>query len=525
MVSGYLARKMAQLHHPVLSQALTAFTNISQLKPIHAHVVTSGVAKDVFTTARLLAFAAVSHSGDLHYAQTIFHHFQHPTLFMFNTIIRGFSQSTHPLQSLPFYLRMLRSGIPPDNFTFPFLLRSCSISSSLVLGQQLHAHLLKFGLDCDVYVVNNTITMYSSCRELNSARQLFEECFCLVDVISWTALVTGYSNSGQIDVARQFFDRMPCRNTVSWNAMIAGYAHSGKMDEARRLFDEMPERDVASWSAMISGYSQCGMCKEAFGLCREMIGAGVVPNEPALVSAVSACAQLRALEEGMWLHGYIEEEKVEVNVTLGTAILDMYGKCGSIEKALRVFNEMPRKNVFSWNSMIAGLALNGYEKQALWLFWRMLMVGPAPNGITFIAVLSGCSHSGLVVAGCRIFDLMTKVYQIKPQLEHYGCMVDLLGRAGLIKEALDFVEQMPIEPHPGLWGALVGACRIHGDVELGEELGKRLIELEPHHSGRYVLLSNIFAAAKRWDDVAMVRTLLKNRKVFKTPGNSIVQKT
>ncbi|KAK9272419.1 hypothetical protein L1049_002791 [Liquidambar formosana] len=522
LVSNHVARKIAQLHHPALSQALTAFTNMSQLKEAHALIIVSGLAHRVFTITRLLACAAIPHSGDIAYAKTLFHHVQTPTLFMYNTMMRAFSQSNEPLECVVMlYVHMLRAGILPDNFTFPFLIRSSS--SALLLGQQLHAHITKFGLHCDVFVVNNTIGMYSRCGELNCARRLFDESWSLVDVVSWTTLITGHCSLGESEVARQFFDRMPCKNIVSWNAMISGYVHSGKIEKARKLFDEMPERDAASWSAMISGYSQGGMCREALGLFKQMVGAMVVPNEPALVSAVSACAQLRALEEGIWLHGYIEHHKFEINVTLGTVLLDMYGKCGNVEKALQVFNCMPEKNVFSWNSMIVAFAFNGCGRQALSLFWQMHTVGPPPNGVSFIAVLTGCSHSGLVDEGRWIFNLMTQEYQIKPQMEHYGCMVDLLGRAGLIKEALEFVEGMPMEPHPGLWGALVGACRIHGEVELGKQLGRHLINMEPHHGGRYALLSNIFAAANRWDDMAMVRNMLKERKVFKTAGNSIVK--
>lgn len=362
--------------------------------------------------------------------------------------------------------------------------------------------------------------MYSDCGELISARKLFDECLSIIDVVSWTALITGYSTCGQLDAARWLFDRMSHRNVVSWNAMIAGYAQRGEMEEAKKLFDEMPERNASSWGALISGCSQSGLCKEALAFFEEMVGAGIVPNTPAVVSTVSACAQLRALEQGERLHGYVKEHGLEINVIIGTALIDMYGKCGDINMALQIFNKMPMKNVFTWNSMMAGLALNGCGKRALVLFWKMQMMGLTPNSRTFIAVLSACSHSGLVDEGHWFFSLMIQGYGIKPELEHYGCMVDLLARAGLIKEALNFVEGMPVKPHPGLWGSLVGACRIHGDVDHGEELGKRLIELEPQHSGRYVLLSNIYAAAKRWDDVAMVRRLLKERKVLKMPGNN-----
>lgn len=444
---------------------------------------------------------------------------------MYNTMIRAFSQCVKTPECISLYNCMLSSGILPDKFTFPFLVRSCCRSfSDLVLGQQLHAHIIQFGLGFDVFIVNNTIYMYTSCGKMNYARRLFEECSRLIDVVSWTSLISGYLNYGELDTACLLFDQMPCKNIVTWNAMISGYARFGRTSYAKELFDKMPERDVASWSALISGYAKNGMCIEALRLFKEMIDAMVVPNESSLVSAVSACAQLQALEEGIWLHQYIKEIKFEINVTLGTALLDMYGKCGCIEKAVQVFNSMriSQKNILSWNSMISGLAFNGFGKQALLLFFKMQIEGPTPNETTFIAVLSACSHSGLIIEGGWIFKLMTEKYQIKPQVEHYGCVVDLLGRGGLIKEALEFIERMPVEPHLELWSALVGACRIHGDVGLGEEVGKCLIESEPHRSGRYALLCNIFAAAKRWDDVTMLRNLFKERKVLKAPGNSKV---
>ncbi|PIA34165.1 hypothetical protein AQUCO_03800027v1 [Aquilegia coerulea] len=523
--SSNLTRKLALLQQSTITQALNAFSNMFELKQIHAHIIKSDFNPDLkfFLTTRLLVFAAISNSGELSYAKTLFNNIKYPSHFMYNTMIRGYSQSNQPIGSIHLYVQMLQKGIFPDKFTYPFLIRSCCLCSLFLIGKQIHSHVLKFGFCLDVYVVNNLISMYSGCGELDNARNVFEECFNVVDIVSWTTLVTGYSNSGGIDVARKYFDEMPQRNTVSWNAMVAGYARGGQIVKARELFDEMPEKDVASWSVMISGYSQSGMAKEAMGLFQEMVSTGFMPNESALVSAVSACAQLRALDQGEWLHNYIKEHMFEVNVILGTALLDMYGKCGNVEKAFLVFNKMPIKNVMTWNSMIAGLFLNGCGKQALALFEQMQKMGPPPNNITFIGLLTGCSHLGMVHEGHQIFNIMTQVYKIKPQLEHYGCMVDLLGRAGLIKEALDFVEKMPVEPHPGLWGALVSACRIHGEIELGEELGKHLIKLEPQHSGRYMLLLNMFAAANRWDDVARMRNLLKEKKVLKNPGNSIIK--
>ncbi|KAG9441888.1 hypothetical protein H6P81_017742 [Aristolochia fimbriata] len=517
-----VAGKLALLHHPNISQSFNAFSNISEFKQAQAYLITSGRLRNAFTAARLLAFAALSHSADCNYASLLFAQIPRPTFFMYNTMIRGLSQSLQPLESVTFYVRMLRSGVWPDKFTFPFLIRSCSVSYRLELGRQFHCHVVKYGLESNIYVVNNSISMYSNCGEVGSAQQLFDECSEMVDVVSWTALVTGYLNCGKLETARWFFDRMSCKNDVSWNAMIGGYARAGDVVRARELFNNMPDRNEVTWSAMISGCSQSGLCREALHLFKEMVAGGIVPIESTLVSAVSACAQLRVLEEGELVHACIKQWNFEVNVTLGTALVDMYGKCGNIHGALHVFKKMPEKNLLTWNSMITGLALNGYGKEVLMLFWRMLMLGLSPNAITFIGLLNACSHCGLVYEGHKLFDLMTRVYGIKPEAEHYGCMVDLLGRAGMIKEAVKFVEGMAAAPHPGLLGALAGACRIHGEIELGEEFGKQLVRLEPQHSGRYAVLYNSYAATERWNDAAMVRKMLKQRRVVKDPGLSII---
>lgn len=441
---------------------------------------------------------------------------------MYNTMFRAFSP--YPHRCIDYYTRFLSDRLFPDKFTFPSVIRSCSMAFDLLLCQQMHNHVLKFGFDSDIFVVNNILTMYCNLAELGYARKVFDESIHLVDVISWTSLITGCWNLEETELAQMYFARMPCKNVVAWNAMISGYLRTGKIIEAQKTFDEMPKRDVASWSAMISGYSQCGMFSEALRVFKEMIHVAlVVPNVPALVSAVTACAQLRVLEEGVWIHDYIVENRFEIGVTLGTALLDMYGKCGCVEKAVGVFKSMVEKNVLSWNSMIAGLGMNGYGRLGLSLFWKMQQVGPNPNWATFVALLSGCSHSGLVDEGLRVFDVMVRKFEINPQSEHYGCVVDLLGRAGLIEEALRFVEEMPIEPHVELWGALIGACCLHGDAEIGEEVGKKLVELDSRHTGRYAALCKILKIAQKWDDAETVRNLLRDRKLLKLPGNSVIE--
>ena len=493
---------------------------MAELKAVHANVITSGLGEDLFIVSRILSFSAVSVNGELSYAKSIFEKIQQPTISMYNSLIRGFSNSTEPIEGLQLYRRMIRRRISPDRLTFPFLIRCCSILQYCNFGSAVHSHAMKLGFESDIFVVNNAIAMYSSFADMRSARSIFDLNAHNADVISWTSIISGYVNSHYLDQARSLFDRMPSKNVISWNAMIAGYAREGRKSEARKLFEEMPEKNSASWGALISGFSQSGLCREALVVFNEMLLSGATPTEPAIVSAVSACAQLRDLEEGERLQCYMEKYVDFPSTALYTALVDMFGKCGSVTSALEIFCKMPCRNIFSWNSMIAGLAMNGQGERALTFFWKMLLCGHRPNGTSFLGVLGACSHGGLVNEGQKLFFMMTRELEIEPLPEHYGCMVDLLGRAGLIKEARDIMESMPFEPHAGMVGALAGACRKHGEEELGEELGKKLVEMEPEDAGRYALLSNMYAAARRWDEVVEVRMLLRKRGGMKIAGSS-----
>ncbi|CAM0945171.1 unnamed protein product [Alopecurus aequalis] len=418
---------------------------------------------------------------------------------------------------------LLLQRLLPDHLSLSFSLHSCTRSPSLPIARLLHSFVVRLGHARDVYIVNAAVSAYFRAADVYSSERLFSDTKDVADVVTWTTMVTGHANAGDVERARWFFDAMPEKNVVSWNAMLGAYASAGMLSKARKLFDRMPDRNTASWSSMVTGLVQSDQCQEALRVFSEMVGKGVTPNESALVSAVSASGQLRSIEHGVWVHSYAKHElHGAMSVILATAIVDMYGKCGWIHNAVRVFVAMPVKNIYSWNSMITGLAMNGSESLALSLFWKMQMAGVRPNDITFIGLLAACSHSGLVDEGRWLFHRMVNGFGIKPVQEHYGLMVDLLGRAGYVREAVDFVNSMPVEPHPGLWGALAGACKIHGEVELGEEIAKKLIELEPHHGSRYILLSNIYGASNRWDDMATVRRVLKERKVPKGTGNAVV---
>ena len=335
-------------------------------------------------------------------------------------------------------------------------------------------------------------------------------------------LVQMYASCGLIDSAELVFDRIPECDDASWNIMIGGYLKCGVFESARRMFEAMPNRDVVSWSVMINGYMQGSCFKEALCHFRDMMEEKIEPNESVLVNVLSACAHLGAMEQGKWIERYMERKNVRLTVRLSTALIDMYSKCGSVERALEVFYRMKEKNVLAWSAMINGLAINGQGKDALNLFSQMEVQGIKPNEVTFIGILNACSHSKLVDEGCHFFHSMTSVYGLKLNAHHYCCMVDLYGRAGMLNQAQAVIKGMLFQPNSAIWGALLNACRIHGDTELGEQVGRRLLELEPNHSGRYVLLSNIYAACGRWDRVAELRRMMRERHVSKTPGCSFI---
>lgn len=336
-----------------------------------------------------------------------------------------------------------------------------------------------------------------------------------------------YVGCRALDDARKVFDGMPAPDVVSWTTLIAGYSRCGCVDEAFRLFESMPEgeRSSVSWNAMIASYVQSNRFHEAFALFERMRDEKVELDKYLAASMLSACTGLGALNQGKWIHRYIDESGIELDSKLATTIIDMYCKCGCLEKAYQVFKELPRKDkgISSWNCMIGGLAMHGKGKAAIELFEEMHGERVAPDNITFVNLLSACAHSGLVEEGRHYFRRMTEAHGIEPRKEHYGCMVDLLGRAGMFEEAKEIIGNMPISPDAGVLGALLGACKIHRNVDLGEEIGESVIELEPNNSGRYVVLANLYANAGRWEDVAKVRKLMNDRGVKKAPGFSVIE--
>ena len=464
---------------------------MAELKQYHSQIIRLGLSADNDAMGRVIKFCAISKSGDLNYALEVFNEIPYPDAFIYNTIIRGYLQRQLAINGILLFSQMLNKSVSPNKFTYPPLIRACCIDNAIEEGKQIHAQVFKFGFGADEFCLNNLIHMYVNFQSLEQARRVF--------------------------------DNMPQRDVVSWTTLITGYSHWGFVDEAREVFELMPERNSVSWNAMIAAYVQSNHFHEAFSLFNRMRSENVVLDKFVAASMLSACTGLGALEQGKWIHGYIKKSGIELDAKLATTVIDMYCKCGCLEKAFEVFNELPQKGISSWNCMIGGLATHGKGEAAIELFKEMEKEMVTPDGITFVNVLSACAHSGLVGKGKHYFQYMTEALGIKPSMEHFGCMVDLLGRAGLLEEARDLINEMPVNPDAGVLGALVGACRIHGNTGLGEEIGKKVIELEPHNSGRYVLLANLYASSGRWEDVARVRKLMNDRGVKKAPGFSMIE--
>eukprot|EP00268_Persea_americana_P065486 TRINITY_DN8746_c0_g2_i2.p1 TRINITY_DN8746_c0_g2~~TRINITY_DN8746_c0_g2_i2.p1 ORF type:complete len:651 (-),score=89.64 TRINITY_DN8746_c0_g2_i2:387-2339(-) len=493
--------------------------------------------------------------GSLEYARSVFDRIQEPTSHSWNAIIKCYVENHRSHDAILLFCQLLfqQPRLSPDNFTFPCIIKGCARLRAVEEGEQVHGLILKSRFGSDLYVLGSLVSFYSKCGQVVPARKVFErmperdlvswnsmmdgyvksgqveaarELFEEMpqrDLFSWTVMIDGYSKCGMIEAARQYFDRMPVRNVVSWNAMIDGYMKCRDCLSARRLFDEMPERNIVTWSSMVSGYEYNRRFMDALEIFQEMLKAGLVPNGAALVGALSAVSGLGLLDKGRWIHSYMRSNGIKIEGVLGTSLIDMYSKCGSIENALEVFQAIPRRRLGHWTAIIVGLGMHGMADQALNIFAEMQRKRINPHAITFIGILNACSHVGLVNEGRRYFEMMRSEYGMTPTAEHYGCLVDLLCRAGHLEEAKDVIEKMPMKSNEIIWMSLLSGCRSHGNVEIGEYAAKRAIELAPDATGCYVLLSNIYAAAGQWDNVSLLRGMMKERGLRKDPGCSSVE--
>ncbi|KAG5143280.1 hypothetical protein JHK82_018975 [Glycine max] len=411
-----------------------------------------------------------------------------------NIMISGYVRCKRFEEAVDVYRRMwTESNEKPNEATVVSTLSACAVLRNLELGKEIHDYIAS-ELDLTTIMGNALLDMYCKC--------------------------------GHVSVAREIFDAMTVKNVNCWTSMVTGYVICGQLDQARNLFERSPSRDIVLWTAMINGYVQFNRFEETIALFGEMQIRGVKPDKFIVVTLLTGCAQSGALEQGKWIHNYIDENRIKVDAVVGTALIEMYAKCGCIEKSFEIFNGLKEKDTTSWTSIICGLAMNGKPSEALELFKAMQTCGLKPDDITFVAVLSACSHAGLVEEGRKLFHSMSSMYHIEPNLEHYGCFIDLLGRAGLLQEAEELVKKLPAQNNEiivPLYGALLSACRTYGNIDMGERLATALAKVKSSDSSLHTLLASIYASADRWEDVRKVRNKMKDLGIKKVPGYSAIE--
>ncbi|CAN1804821.1 Putative pentatricopeptide repeat-containing protein At3g49142 [Linum perenne] len=370
--------------------------------------------------------------------------------------------------------------------------------------------------------------MYSQAGDIFSMEKVFSK-MGVRNIVSWTAMVAGYVQNGLYEQGLFLFKEMICSkerpNAVTLASILPACASLEFLDVGKMiaLFDGMVVKNLVSWNAMIAAYEQNNAGRLAIKLFRRMLCERVEYDYITMVSVISACASLGALTTGKWIHQLVKKRELETNVSVSNALTDMYAKCGNIDQAADVFENLTEKTVVSWTSIIGALAYHGRAIEALNLFAKMKEEGTKPNGFTFTAVLTACRHVGLVDEGKKHFESMFKDYSIVPGIEQCACMVDLLGRAGCLIEAYKFIESMPIHADASVWGALLGACRIYDNFELAELVAEKMIKLDPQDVTPYVIMSHIYSIAGRSEDVSRLRNLMRKREVKKLPGYSLVE--
>ncbi|KAK6136001.1 hypothetical protein DH2020_030273 [Rehmannia glutinosa] len=435
-------------------------SSIPKLRQVHAFSIRHGVPLSSPDMGKHLIFALVSLSGPMHYARKVFDQIPHPNIFTWDTMIRGYAESEDPAPALHIYRQLRVNSVEPDTHTYPFILKAVAKLTVLREGEKVHCAALKDGFESLMFVQNALVHFYGAC---------------------------------------------------------------GRAESALHLFEKMPDKDLVAWNSVINVHALNSMPNESLAIYRKMGLENVKPDGFTLVSLLTACSELGALALGRRAHVYMKKVGLDKNVHAANALLVLYAKCGNIMEAKKVFDELEERSVVSWTSLIVGFAVNGFGEEALQLFREMEMRRLVPSEITFIGVLYACSHCGMVDEGFAYFDRMAKEYGIVPKIEHYGCMVDLMGRAGLVKKAYEYICEMPIEPSAVIWRTLLGACTITGNLTIGEIARDELRKLDPKHCGDYVLLSNLYASERRWSDVHNVRKAMLKDGVRKVPGHSLVE--
>lgn len=568
----------------LLNESLT----FDQAKQIYAFIHVNGLNHfEPFIVRQIVLSSRNFSTGIARFVEQIIYYSHKPNAFSWSIAIRYLCQHGQFKETFSLYIQQQRLGLYPSSFAFSSALKACARGEFKIGGLSVHAQVYKFGFcDC-VYVQTALVDLYSKLGDLDNAQKVFDKMveknvvswnsllsghlktgnliearrvfngMPKKDVISWNSIISGYAKMGNISEALSLFERMPERNVASWNALISGYLDNGNIESARSLFDVMPHRNSVTLISMISGYSKWGdvaSARELFDQLRDkdllafnaMLACYAQNNQPnkalqlfnemlesdtkfqpdklTFLSVISACSQLADLKLGSWIESKMMKFAIRMDEHLATALIDLYAKCGDVNKAYDLFGSLRKKDLIAYTAMILGFGINGKTMDAIKLFEEMLDHQIYPNLATFTGLLTSFAHAGLVDEGYKCFSSM-KGYGLVPSHDHYAIMVDLLGRAGRLDEAYKLIKSMPMQPKVEVWGSLLLASRIYNSVHFGEIAAHHCFKLEPDTTAYYSLLASIYASTGRWDDSWKLQTIIKNKKGTKLPGFSWTEVT
>lgn len=555
-----MGQKPTKFTFPFVIKACSGLQAIEVGREIHEHAKKFDLESDVYVSTALVDLYAKC--GDMIEALRLFNSMSDRDIVAWNAMIGGFSLHGLYEEMIQIVVQMQHAGISPNSSTIVAVLPTVGQANALRQGKAMHGYSVRKIFSDNVVVGTGLLDMYSKCHHISYARKIFN-MMSEKNEICWSAMIGGYVICDFMREALALYDEMVFKHGMNptavtlasilracakltdadkgkhlhcytiksgldldstvGNSLLSMYAKCGILDDAIRFFDEMISKDKVSYSAIISGCVQNGSAEKALLIFRQMQLSGIDPDVATMIGLLPACSHLAALQHGACCHGYSVVRGFTADTSICNAIIDMYSKCGKFYISREVFDRMQRRDIVSWNTMIIGYGIHGLGMEALSLFHEFQALGLKPDDVTILAVLSACSHSGLVMEGKYWFNAMTQDFNIKPRLVHYICMVDLLARAGHLDEAYSFIQKMPFEPDVHVWGALLAACKIHKNIEMGEEVSKKIQLLGPEDTGNFVLMSNIYCSVGRWDDAAHVRIIQRDRGYKKIPGCSWVE--
>ncbi|KAG0598862.1 hypothetical protein M758_12G106600 [Ceratodon purpureus] len=529
---------------------------LGRVKKVYDNIKRSYYRNDVHVgNALVTAFAKC---GSIRDAAQVFDKLEKRDSNSCNAMIGAYAGNGDVDKSYEVFVQMQREGLEPNRITFLSILNACASPAVLARGRLLYAQAKRARFLSDVSVGNAFINMFAKCGSVEDARRIFDQMIKR-DAISWTSMIKGYTEAAQSEQAYAIFQEMrrvgpnPDKVTylsilnaiaspqvLEWGkevhaqiiaagyetdvrmgtALLNMYFKCGSPKDAQEVFDKMTTRDIVTWNTLIAGYAAAGCSEEALTAFRQMQSEEYQPDKVTYMNSLNACANSGALEQGKSIHAQLLELGFVSDMGVGNALVHMYAKCGSIIDARQVFDQMTSRDIISWTTLIRGYAQYGSGRDALEIFEQMKTEGIQPDERTFVGVLSACSHAGLVEEGRHYFASLSRDHGLNPTVEHYGCMVDLLGRAGHLDEAEDVIKNMPLKAGAPIWGALLGACKIHNNLAMAERAAEQCLRCQPQDAGVYVLLSHMYAEAGEWDSVAKLRKLMEDRRVKKEPGRS-----